>query len=396
MAVQFPQFATPTASLLQGVSQGVDIGARFAQIGQMAANKRAQEWTMAVQKAELGTKYGNDPSLPRGTRLKALNQGLAPLLNDSRWGFGSGEPVTFTEADLDDEGLQTTLQDTRKIWTNKELSDVERRTLTGQRLSEYLAGRGDREGAVKMQMEMMEGGGKSQSVGRFQIRKLEDGRVYTIDTLNELPPQPHEVPKKSQSGQIDTPDDLANFSTTNPRDFKNINDNLTLFGKKIEEDSVIKKQSEKLADLDQIATQLDTENPAFTGLMTSILAKTVGREAGALTDEDVVRANGDPSLLARVKRSITRNITGKIPDSDREDFKELLRVARTNTTRSIEQRQENFFRQARGRISKNVTDNFLRAALLNKPRTDASGASPAGPAASKLTPEEEALVGAYQ
>lgn len=405
MAIQFPEFQSGEdrqKQVIQGIQAGVGIANQIGQIGQMRQQQRKNDWEMAVQKAAYGTQIAANNNLSTQHRVNGLNKGLASLINDKRWGMAGDGPVEFTEADLKNETLVDGVKRLNNIINDGKLSPSEKKNLGAGVIMEIRSSLGQDKETLDLATDVLGIGKKMDSVGRFQVRKLEDGRVYTVDTMGELPPQPHAPQGSSdpkQSGLINSREDLFSFKTTNPRDFKSINDNLEMFGKKMEEDSVIKKQTEKISDLSQIEASLDAKNPAFTGLMTSILAKTIGREAGALAEGDVVRANGDPSILARVKRSLAKNLTGQIPESDRADFMELARIARSTSERAVQDRQEKFFEQARARISPKVTDEYLREALFGREGADPAGAPKAGKKAAagleQVSPAAQALLDEY-
>lgn len=395
MAVQFPQFPNAGDSLVQGISQGVDLATRFAQLGQIHQQKRTAEWTMGVSKADVGGKYFTDPNLPKALRLKAGNTLIAPFINDKRWGINTGEPIQFTESDLEDENLLKTMDAVKSIRNNKEYSDKEKGLLSMQRMSEYFSQRGDAKTTADIQEKML----NVEKTGVADVNRMirmqgADGNMYLLDKLTGQA-TPVALPA-DQTGQINTADDLFSFSKTNPRDFKNVTAVLDKAKSDLNDDTTLRKAKETLGEITRFKSAISQDNAAFTGLMTSIAAKTIGRETGALNEGDVGRATGDPSAWARVKRVAKKATLGTLTDSDKKDFLELLDVSQKVAQAQFDAGQETYRNQARKRLPARVTDKFINDSLSVIPISPDSSptpasATPAAGSASPATPAAGAL-----
>lgn len=147
----------------------------------------------------------------------------------------------------------------------------------------------------------------------------------------------------------------------------------------LQSDPVFKQTQTKANDLDYAMGVLETENWVGDATITSLLAKGLGRDAGALSDQDRQIYQMSPEVWRSIKTKANRWIKGKITAEDRDDIREALRVASLKNRDLANRRVDMFINQ--GKVSvKNADKDFLRAYMF-----EAAEQQPA-----KLTPEDEA------
>jgi hypothetical protein len=84
------------------------------------------------------------------------------------------------------------------------------------------------------------------------------------------------------------------------------------------------------------SASLESNNPASIGPFYSYIAKSVGKDAGALSEGDIQRAVGDPGIAAQLyrwynKRGDIFNGKGQFSEGDLKDFRGLLQDLGTST-----------------------------------------------------------------
>jgi hypothetical protein len=116
--------------------------------------------------------------------------------------------------------------------------------------------------------------------------------------------------------------------------------NRDLFNRAIsrfDSDSVVKETKNTLNLLGNVSSILESDNPAAIGVLFSNIAKSVGKEAGVLTEGDIARAVGDPSWAAQLYRWYNKRIDfvrdpnkAQLSERDLKDFRGLFRDIATS------------------------------------------------------------------
>jgi hypothetical protein len=116
--------------------------------------------------------------------------------------------------------------------------------------------------------------------------------------------------------------------------------NRDLFNRAIsrfDSDSVVKETKNTLNLLGNVSSILESDNPAAIGVLFSNIAKSVGKEAGVLTEGDIARAVGDPSWAAQLSRWYNKRVDffrdpqkAQLSERDVKDFRGLFRDIATS------------------------------------------------------------------
>ena len=68
------------------------------------------------------------------------------------------------------------------------------------------------------------------------------------------------------------------------------------------------------------------------------LARSVGKEVGVMTDADVAAFSGDQSFLGAMQRFAKLQATGRMTEKDKDQFREIISIARKNLDKAIDNR----------------------------------------------------------
>ena len=95
-------------------------------------------------------------------------------------------------------------------------------------------------------------------------------------------------------------------------------------------DTVVKGLKTTLDNLSNASAMLESNNPASIGVFFSNVAKSIGKEAGVLTEGDIQRSVGDPGIAAQLyrwynKKADILNGKGQFSEKDLKDFRGLIR-----------------------------------------------------------------------
>lgn len=121
----------------------------------------------------------------------------------------------------------------------------------------------------------------------------------------------------------------------------------------VQKNKVVDKGAQTLATLNPLQALLLSNTSAGTELTKSLIARGIATEVGRLTDFDVERASGSQDLASRFGRLKTKALTGKMLDTDRDEFIELIQTISENTVNNM------------NTVVDAVTDRELQT--LNKP-----------------------------
>lgn len=130
----------------------------------------------------------------------------------------------------------------------------------------------------------------------------------------------------------------------------------------LEKDTVYEKMAARHTDLQQATANLDTANWVGDATIPSLLAKGLGKDAGALSDQDQKRYNVSPEVWRRIKTKINRWTEGTLTPEDRGDIREALRVADEKNKDLMNKRFEIYEGKARAGV-KNVNKEFMHSYL---------------------------------
>jgi hypothetical protein len=128
------------------------------------------------------------------------------------------------------------------------------------------------------------------------------------------------------------------------------------------DDPVFKVTQTKAAELESAEALLQTENWVGDVALQTTLAKTVARDAGALSDSDRVQYRSSPQIFRRIKTAVSRWVTGEIRPEDRDDIAEAIRMVKLKNQDMSNRRVEMRLNQL-GKSVKNADKEWLRAYL---------------------------------
>lgn len=116
---------------------------------------------------------------------------------------------------------------------------------------------------------------------------------------------------------------------------------------------------ETLAQADDL---IDSDLSAAIPAIKRMLARSVGREVGVMTDQDVAQFSGDQSLIGAFQRFVKKQATGTMTDEDKRQFKEIINIARRNVDRAMENRSGLQVSKLKQRLP-DATPNSLKSLL---------------------------------
>lgn len=145
----------------------------------------------------------------------------------------------------------------------------------------------------------------------------------------------------------------------------------------LEGDNVFQKINERENELAQAEASLDTSNWVGDATIPSLLAKGLGRDAGALSDQDQKRYQVSPEVWRRIKTKWNKWVNGELTDADREDVREALRVAGLKNQELKSKRVDIYERKAMAGV-RNGNKEFVRSYLSGDEATPEAGAEASG------------------
>lgn len=83
-----------------------------------------------------------------------------------------------------------------------------------------------------------------------------------------------------------------------------------------------------LEGTDKLVGLLDSKIPIGDQTIRSLAARSLAGEKGVLTDKDVTRLSGDPSIGARYKEFLSNITTGTMSDDNRKQFLQLVKITK--------------------------------------------------------------------
>lgn len=109
-------------------------------------------------------------------------------------------------------------------------------------------------------------------------------------------------------------------------------------------DPGVRKLRERQDMADNAEALLSMSNPVADEAVGTQLARMAG-EVGNLTEGDISRFKGSQDIVAKARRFATRNLTGRIPESDRKDLQDMVRVFKAKNRESDARAAEKFSKQ---------------------------------------------------
>lgn len=128
----------------------------------------------------------------------------------------------------------------------------------------------------------------------------------------------------------------------------------------------------KLNDLESVNSIIDTETWVADAALLSNAAKGIGRDAGALNEQDVARYGASPELLRRVKTKWSKWTQGVIPEADRKDFRQIVQVLKAKNEFLLQANVNRYANTARKRVP-NLDPNFAKEYLYDTNLNSDSG-----------------------
>jgi hypothetical protein len=150
--------------------------------------------------------------------------------------------------------------------------------------------------------------------------------------------------------------------------------------KSFQTDAVYKAAVLKQAELETAESVVNTKNWVADASLLSTSAKSIGKEAGALNENDIQRLTSSPEVARRIKTKISKWKEGVIPEEDRDDFREIIGVLKTKQAEIINNRLEVYTRNAEKQV-RNADRDFLKNYIYDTGESSQS---------SGISPQEEA------
>lgn len=101
------------------------------------------------------------------------------------------------------------------------------------------------------------------------------------------------------------------------------------------------------------------------------LARSVGREVGVMTDQDVNQFSGDQSFMGALERFAKLKATGKMTDQDKQQYGQIITIAQNNIRKAMENRAS-YHSTRLGQRVPNASDASLKQ-LLSVEQSKPSG-----------------------
>jgi hypothetical protein len=132
-------------------------------------------------------------------------------------------------------------------------------------------------------------------------------------------------------------------------------------------DPVVKEAKKTMDSLGNISAILESDNPASIGILFGNIAKGLGKEAGALTEDDIKRVVGDPGYAASLYRWYNKKLDfingkGKLSDKDVKDFRGLLKDIAKGTSDRYEAAVSKHIKSTK-KMLPNLDEQFIRDAF---------------------------------
>ena len=140
----------------------------------------------------------------------------------------------------------------------------------------------------------------------------------------------------------------------------------------LEGDTVYNKLIGRDNELQQAVASIDTGNWVGDATIPSLLAKGLGRDAGALSDQDQKRYNVSPEVWRRIKTKYNKWVEGELTAEDRDDIREAVRVAGEKNQELIDARAKIYFNKAKAGV-KNGNDDYLWKFLVGEDKPAGGG-----------------------
>lgn len=144
-------------------------------------------------------------------------------------------------------------------------------------------------------------------------------------------------------------------------------------------DTDMKPFDEFKDQMNRIDELVRLDNPAATGAIQNMMARVVGMEKGPLSDSDIARQAGDPSIMAKFQRALDRSTNGVLPAEDKQNIMQITATLRGVIDGDLARRRAKHVQRLQQRIPR--ADEKSAADLLG---LEAPAASPA-PAPKKET-----------
>lgn len=181
-----------------------------------------------------------------------------------------------------------------------------------------------------------------------EIKEVRPG-VGVVKTIAGAPEKrPREI------GEADTKD--YTYDMLNPKQRNYLKKTEDAYIKDINDS---REFGELLANIDAM---IDSDISAAIPAIKRQLARSVGKEVGVMTDKDVAAFSGDQSLAGAVNRFAKLQATGKMTDEDKQQFKEIMAIARRKLDQAIENRAGYHISKLKQRLP-DATPTSLRSLL---------------------------------
>jgi hypothetical protein len=136
--------------------------------------------------------------------------------------------------------------------------------------------------------------------------------------------------------------------------------------KRFDADIVVKEYKKTIDALGNTSALLESNNPAAIGSLFSNMARSVGKEVGALTNEDIARSVGDSGMAATLYRWYNKRIDffrgkGQLGDKDVADFRGLYKDISSAADARYQKAVESHIRSTKAMVP-DLSEDFIRQA----------------------------------
>lgn len=317
-----------------------------------ARKQKEQELKQAQNTATFALDFIQKPAfqvLAKQDQQKIVGQ-LAPALQKAYGIDLSG--VDMSSMDFSATDFKRAAKRVQEV-LRSELSDEEKRSSVNNILLE------EGENLSASQINLLQDTAGMKDRGQYIFRKGPGGETLVIDKASsevvstirgEAPPNQEPITNMTQMFD-------PQFVSPAERDF--YQGELTKFQNRVNQNSLIRSSKDLLDKTARLWNYLDAENPAASTIVQSLIIRQLGGEVGVLTDSDVRRAGGNPALAAKAKRLGSLASRGLLPESDIEDFKELVRIAETLATQRMDRELGQLVRQTSSRLPR-LSESVIR------------------------------------
>lgn len=128
-------------------------------------------------------------------------------------------------------------------------------------------------------------------------------------------------------------------------------------------DPFVKASKDAVIGADRVISILDAKSKLAPAVVTRILARTIGRESGVMTDRDVAAFRGSSAWTDQASQLFQGAVSGTLTDENVRVMKKLVKVSAAIDAEVLRKEKEKFKTQAKS-FRPDITDEILDGLLV--------------------------------